>query len=97
MQDEDLLAPVATLLRYKSYTTLLDLYPLPSTCPLFLVGHQLRSTNKRQYPFRDMTDNRFGLPPATVMAGGLPLGDPAPPCSVRQRDAPYQQVVVWPS
>jgi len=76
---------------------LLDLHPLPSTCPLFLVGHQLRSTNKRQYPFRDMTDNRFGLPPATVMAGGLPPGDPAPPCSVRERDATYQQVVAWPS
>jgi hypothetical protein len=41
---------------------LLDLHPLPSTSPLFLVGHQLRSTNKRQYPFRDMTDNRAGIP-----------------------------------
>jgi len=60
-------------------------------------SHQLRSTNKRQYPFRYTTDNGFGLPPATVMAGGLPLGDPAPPCSVRERDATSQQVVAWPS
>ena len=35
--------------------------------------------------------------PGTGTRGGLPPGDPAPPCSVRERDATYQQVVAWPS
>ena len=70
---------------HSTLTLLLDLHSFSSMQPLFLVDHQLRSTNKRQYPFRYTTDNGFGIPLSTVMEEGRPPGDPAPPCSVRSR------------